>query len=111
MYKNTSVVKIRKDRKCAKCGKPLRQGQSVVTTNKYKEGRRWYCDQCVANIKQWVQGYTRCNTYKNIIETRALLNNVPFDDEGAALAYEDALSEYEADCIECGKCNFCKQCI
>jgi len=47
-----------------------------------------------------------CVTYKNIVRTQALLNNTPFDDGGAVLAYSDALSNYQAECMLCERCIF-----
>lgn len=106
--KNTRFVIIKEDRKCATCGEVLEAGNVYITTNNRGEGRRWYCNVCLSNMI--AENYTnrQCDLYKSIIATRANLNNVAFGDEGASIAYMDALSEYESKCLDCNNCAFAK---
>ena len=107
--KNTRFVKIRKDRICKSCGKLLKCGTNCLTTNKKNEGRQWYCNSCVKNILSRTQndGINKgCQIYRNILSTKIELDNVAFDDEGAALAYMEALDECETECLDCCKCAF-----
>lgn len=107
--RNTRFVKIKANHNCKACGKLLKTGTNCLTTNKQGDGRRWYCNKCVANIlsNNHNDGINRqCNLYKCIIYTKVDLDNIAFGDEGAALAYMEALSEYETECLDCGKCAF-----
>lgn len=107
--RNTRFVKIRTDHICKACGKVLRTGTNCLTTNKQGEGRQWYCNKCVATMlsNNHNDGINRqCNLYRCIMSTKVDLDNVAFGDEGASLAYMDALSEYEDKCLDCGKCTF-----
>lgn len=107
--KNTRFVKIKEDRKCKICGKILRKGTICLTTNKKGKGRSWYCNKCVATMlsNKHNDGINRqCNLYRCIMSTKVDLDNVAFGDDGASLAYMEALSEYEEKCLDCGKCEF-----
>lgn len=107
--RNTRFVKIRANRECKSCGKLIPQGTQALTTNKYRQGRQWFCLKCIfnkiqSNKKQPV--YINCSTYKNIIGTLSYMHNLAFDDEGGYCACQDAIGEYAEECEKCNRCNF-----
>lgn len=67
-------------------------GDTCLSVNKKREGRRWICLSCVDAILR----------YK---ETKAQMNCVPFGDEGAYLALCDFAAEQEAELYDRGILN------
>lgn len=109
--RNTRFVVIRTERHCNKCEVTLPTGTKCLTTNKKDTGRHWYCMKCVQGYLDYKEltedGIDRtCHIYQCIVNTYQDYNNLPYDDEGGAMADLDALAEYESDCFHCGKCNF-----
>lgn len=109
--RNTRFVKIRTAHQCNNCKKVINSGTKCLTTNRKNNGRHWYCMSCVKLMLQYKaqqsDGINRnCHWYKCIISTLQDYNNLPYDDEGGAMADLEALSEYEGHCLDCGKCNF-----
>lgn len=109
--RNTRVVVIRSQHLCSMCNTLLRVGTKCLTTNNRKEGRRWTCSNCVKqrlnNKVQCLSDCNRkCNIYRSIVETIMELKSAPFGDEGGAMALMETLSEYEEQCLDCGKCSF-----
>lgn len=78
--RNFKFVKVKSDRHCRYCGERISAGQECLTINKMYKGRSWECTTCVSLRLQ-------------VIEARTLYNLVPFDDEGAAMAFADHLDE------------------
>ena len=75
-YGNIKVVTVRQHRECCHCKSAIPNGYKVFDT---KSKRSWY----VKSV----------SLYNNVIEARAILDSTPFDDEGAAYANADFLSE------------------
>lgn len=111
--RNTRFVKVKQDRVCASCNKLIAKGTQCLTTNKNGVGRRWYCTECVQyRLSGKVPGVNYdCNTYKSIQNTRIMEANLAFGDEGAAMAYEDAMAIDVEQCINCGKCKYAKMLV
>lgn len=86
---NIRFVSVRANRQCKYCGGIIGVGDTCLTVNKKKEGRRWICLSCVDAILR----------YK---ETRAQMNCVPFGDEGAYMALCDFAAEEEAELYDRG---------
>ena len=97
MSNNVKFVEVKKNHICAGCNNIIKIGERCLTVNKYKQGRKWYCNRCLSNN-------TRCENYKNIQKTKARLDTVSFGDGGMTMALMDLLDEYESECIACGKC-------
>lgn len=108
--RNTRFVKVRAQHNCASCKRILSAETKCLTTNKKGAGRHWYCMSCVKKMIQYKDNNDcvnrNCHMYKCIMSTINELNNLPFDDDGGALANMEALSEYEEKCLDCGKCSF-----
>lgn len=85
--KNSCFVTIRADRNCHICRGIIPKGTKCLTINPKFGDRYWVCNTCY-------------NLSHNIAVTKAELNNLPFDDEGAVLAYMDFLSELEGELEE-----------
>lgn len=85
--KNSCFVTIRADRNCHICRGIISKGTKCLTINPKFGDRYWVCNTCY-------------NLSHNIAVTKAELNNLPFDDEGAVLAYMDFLSELEGELEE-----------
>lgn len=87
--RNLRFVRVKQDRECKYCGAAIRAGSECITINKYKEGRKWVCLECLEAISR----------YK---ETKAQLNFVPFGDEAAYMALSYLLAEESAELYERG---------
>ena len=87
--RNIRFVNVRAIRQCKYCGSPIGVGDTCLTVNKKREGRRWICLSCVDTILK----------YK---ETKAQMNCVPFGDEGAYMALCDFAAEQEAELYDRG---------
>ena len=80
--KNFNFVKVRAARVCSHCLQTITAGTECLTVNPKRGTRRWYCCKCV-------------ELRLNIIQAKAHLDSVAFDDEGGYMAYYDWLSECE----------------
>lgn len=87
--RNLRFVRVKQGRECKYCWKTIRAGSECITINKYKEGRKWVCLECLGAISR----------YK---ETKVQLNFVPFGDEGAYMALSDLLAEESAELYDRG---------
>lgn len=90
--RNIRFVNVRAIRQCKYCGNLIWIGDTCLTVNKKKEGRRWICLSCVDAVLE----------YK---KTKAQMNCVPFGDEGAYLALCDFAAEQEAELYDRGILN------
>ncbi len=82
--RNIRFVNVKDVRQCKCCGSIIGVGDTCLTVNKKKEGRRWICLSCMNAIL----GYK---------ETKAQMDCVPFGDEGAYMALSDFAAEQEAE--------------
>lgn len=97
------IVTVKADRKCYKCGKPIKKGSKAYTFSIKYKGRNWVCKQCCNQKMQErrVQPYKKCDDYKRIARTLASMKSVAFGDEGAWQADFDSLAEYSENCELC----------
>lgn len=82
--KNFCFVNVRNERVCRHCGISIERGKECLTINPKYGSRYWVCDDCVSSIIE-------------IIDTTRELDLVPFDDDGAWLAYSNYLDEIEGE--------------
>lgn len=75
-YGNIKVVTVRQHRECCHCKTAIPKGTKCLTLNP----KGMVCKECIS-------------LYNTVIEARAILDSTPFDDEGAAYANADFLSE------------------
>lgn len=87
--RNIRFVNVRAVRQCKYCGNIIGVGDTCLTVNKKKEGRRWICLSCI----EATLGYK---------ETKAQMNCVPFGDEGAYMALSDLAADEEAELYDRG---------
>ncbi len=87
--RNIRFVNVKAVRQCKYCGSIIEVGDTCLTVNKKKEGRRWICLSCM----DATLGYK---------ETIAQMNCVSFGDEGAYMALHDFAAEQEAELYDRG---------
>lgn len=87
--RNIRFVNVKDVRQCKCCGSIIGVGDTCLTVNKKKEGRRWICLSCMDAIL----GYK---------ETKAQMDCVPFGDEGAYMDLSDFAAEQEAELYDKG---------
>lgn len=87
--RNIRFVNVKAVRQCKYCGSIIEVGDTCLTVNKKKEGRRWICLSCM-------------DTTLGYKETIAQMNCVPFGDEGAYMALHDFAAEQEAELYDRG---------
>lgn len=82
-------VRVKQDRECSYCGIKITAGSESYTYSIKYKGRHWICLKCY-----------RLN--KIVQSTKVQRAFISFDDEGAAYALDDYLSEVE-EAFECRK--------
>ena len=87
--RNIRFVNVKDVRQCKCCGSIIGVGDTCLTVNKKKEGRRWICLSCMDTILE----------YK---ETKAQMGCVPFGDEGVYMTLCDFAAEQEAELYDRG---------
>ena len=109
--RNNRFVKVRAPRKCAKCGSIINKSNKCLTINRQYQGRSWLCMNCVRAKYSTHYNITpnSCQTLSKIRQSIILLNETAFDDEGAYMAYSEALDEEISQCLDCGRCDIAQQ--
>lgn len=87
MSTNKKMVTIREDRVCINCHKTIPKGSLCLTINKKYRERVWVCSTCL-------------KLRKDILQAQACYDNVPFDDEGGAMAALEYLEECKGEYYE-----------
>lgn len=87
--RNIRFVNVKDVRQCKCCGSIIGIGDTCLTVNKKKEGRRWICLSCIDAVLEYKQ-------------TKAQMSCVPFGDEGAYMALHDFAAEQEAELYDRG---------
>jgi len=87
--KNVRFVRVRTPHQCKHCGIIIAKGTECLTVNKKLSGRQWVCEECIEH-------------YLNYREALARRDSVAFGDEGAAMAMQDIVSDYETILYERG---------
>lgn len=101
---NYIIVVVRQDRVCKGCGKIIPKGTRTLTVSTRSQGRCWYCMKCANELKKKQGGVNKdCWVFKQIMQTHSMLENLPFDDEGAHMAFSETLEEYKGKCLDCNR--------
>lgn len=84
---NHKYVVVKEDRKCKYCNNMIPKETRCLTVNNRWERRGWVCVDCMKSLSR-------------IAEERIRLNLAPFNDEGGAMAQQEALDSALGDFYE-----------
>lgn len=84
---NHKFVVVKEDRKCKYCNNIIPKETRCLTVNNRRERMGWVCVDCMKSLSR-------------IAGERIRLNLAPFDDEGGAMAQQEALDSALGDFYE-----------
>lgn len=100
---------MKKERVCSDCGKKILKSEICLTTNKQGEGRKWHCMNCASFMSHSKERIVKCSTLQTVMSLLSGRGTVAFGDEGAFLAYDDAIAEeISQNCEDCPDADSCR---